>query len=232
MKSTTLFVTTDSFSSSRCSRILSSSSRVLGAPGSRVTVSTSRFLDFPVSREAAPPGRPIPSTNRGRCAVSDTPGAEAPDTSGPRDIHPDSTDTTSRSGVTPAASYIACSSEAGLNAPSGPRFCVHSMCTAPGIAPPRAARMVVPQYSPSDLVSRMATSDRSSRSATSRQVASTSLRLIPVQEVAAGGVLSVDRGSPAAVHARTPPSSSRTLGCPNSSRNQNARAARIPESLS
>ena len=45
------------------------------------------------------------------------------------------------------------SSAAGLKAPSGPRLRVHSMCTAPGIAPPRAARTVVPQYSPSLRVS-------------------------------------------------------------------------------
>ena len=129
----------------------------------------------------------------------------------------------------PAASYIARSSAAGLNAPSAPRLRVHSMWTAPGMAPPRLARTLAPQYSPSLRVSRIATSARPSRSCTSRQVASRAASRPGCQRPATGGAAAVVTGWPPRSHAPNPPSSSRAAGWPNSSRNQNARAARMPD---
>ena len=68
------------------------------------------------------------------------------------------------------------------------------MWTAPGIAPPRAARTVVPQYSPSLRVSRMTVSGWSSAARTSCQVAIAACSRVPVHvEAPAGSGVAGDR---------------------------------------
>ena len=103
------------------------------------------------------------------------------------------------------------------------------MWTACGTAPPRLARTVVPQYSPSLRASTITASGLEIASRTSRHVASACASRRPVHSLAGGGPASRVTGSPARVHAPNPPSSTRTDGWPKYSRNQNARAARTPD---
>src|SRR5690606_23765910 len=135
---------------------------------------------------------------------------------------------TSLSGVTPASLYILRSSDAERSVPSSARLRFHSTCTAPGMAPPRAARAMRPVYSSSLRVSRITASGEASRSATSCRLAARYSTGLTGHCTGFGTRASRLTGSLASSHAEKPPSSTHASGCPKYSRNQNTRAARIP----
>ena len=105
----------------------------------------------------------------------------------------------------PLAHTFCVSSSADLKNPYRSRFCVHSRCTAPGIAPPRAARTNWPVYSASLRVSTMTVDWNAAVASHIVCGASSSRRCFILKLPAFGTRLRALTGKPAAVQALNPP---------------------------